>query len=410
MNKNLIAALVGIALAGVAQAQTNVTLYGIADGGLRWDRTDVGTLSSVAGGGAAGSRWGIRGSEDLGGGMKANFVFEQGIDISNNTVPQGDTGRTTPSSQLSSTGGRLFSRMATVGVSGNFGNLRFGRDYTPHYIAWAAADPFGTGMVGTINNIAVGNITRIDNGIYYDSPSNLLAGFKGSLAVRLGESTTDNGAAVPTASSLVTVPCTVGGVATTCRVTNVDANGVPAVTTIPAAADAGGNALSLAAGYTNGPVYAAYGYNYVRNSADTGRVQSHVVAGTFDTGFSSLKLHGLFWYTEDDTPATATFVPAESQAWAIGVSMPFAGFNLVANYGRLDDKSSNNFDARFLGIGGTYAFSRRTDLYASAARMSNRNGAQYLISDASNAGLLTSANVPGGYSPTSVQVGLRHRF
>lgn len=373
MNKNLIAALVGIALAGVAQAQTNVTLYGIADAGLRWDRTDVGTLSSVAGGGAAGSRWGIRGSEDLGSGMKANFVFEQGIDISNNTVAQGDTnnGLATPSTPIASTGGRVFSRMATVGISGNFGNLRFGRDYTPHYVAWAAADPFGTGMVGTTNNIAVGNVTRIDNGIYYDAPSNLLAGFKAGLAMRLGESTTDNNTV---------------------------------------ATDDGGRAYSLGVSYSNGPVYAAYGFNMFKNATDTGDTESHVVAGTFETGFASAKLHGLYWHTKNDAPATLTFVPADSQAWAIGVSMPFAGFNLLANYGRLDDKSSNNRDARFLGIGGTYAFSRRTDLYASAARMSNRDGAQYLISDASNAGLLTAANVPAGYSPTSVQIGLRHRF
>ena len=101
MNKNLIAALIGIAFAGVAQAQTasasnNVVLYGIVDGGLRWDRTNVGTLSSVSGGGASGSRFGVRGTEDLGRGLKANFVLEQGLDISDGTVPQGDATGLTP--------------------------------------------------------------------------------------------------------------------------------------------------------------------------------------------------------------------------------------------------------------------------------------------------------------------------
>jgi len=371
MNKNLIAALVGIAFAGVAQAQTNVTLYGLADGGLRWDRTQAGTLTSVSGGGAAGSRWGIRGSEDLGNGIKANFVFEQGVDLSNNTVSGGgDTSRDAATSPLGSSGGRMFSRMATVGLSGPFGNLRVGRDYSPHYVVWAAADPSGTGLVATTNNVARGNITRFDNGIYYDSPADLLAGFKGSLALRLGESTTDS----------------------------------------PVASDNAGNALSLGVSYTNGPIYAAYGFNHVRNAVGDGRTRSHVVAGTFSTGMAGAKLHGLYWRTDDNTPATINFVPAKARSWAVGASIPFAGFNLMANYGEIDDRSTNNADARFLGLAGTYAMSRRTDFYAAAARMNNRSNARYLITDASNTGLLAAVNVGAGYSPTSAQIGLRHRF
>jgi predicted porin len=94
----------------------------------------------------------------------------------------------------------------------------------------------------------------------------------------------------------------------------------------------------------------------------------------------------------------------------------------MADYGRLDDKTANNFDARFFALGGTYALSRRTDFYAVASRLANRGNAHYLIADASNTGLQTSSNaglpVPGffggnvnaGFSPSSFQVGMRHRF
>ncbi len=422
MNKKLIAALLGVAFAGVAQAQSsNVVLYGIVDGGIRWDRTNAGTLMSVDGGGASGSRLGVRGTEDLGAGLKANFVLEQGVDISDSTVPQGDTAGITPTSPRSSTGGRFFGRVATVGLSGNFGNLRLGRDYSPHYSIWSAADPFGAGTVGTTNNIAVGSVTRFDNGIFYDTPSTLFAGFKGSLALRLGEPTTNNSAAVPTGSTVVTTPCTVAGVVTTCRVTNVDpATGLPTVANIPAAADNGGNALSLGLSFANGPLYVGYGFNYIRNAADTGRTHSHTLAATFDFKFA--KAHGLYWRAKDNSPATATFTPADANSWALGVTVPFAGLNVMANYGRLDDRSANDFDARFWGLGATYAVSRRTDFYTAAGRMNNRGGAHYLISDASGAGLMTSSaastpvpavfagNVPAGYSPTSFQIGVRHRF
>ena len=419
MNKKLIAALIGLSFAGAAsaQAQSGVVLYGIVDGGLRWDRTNSGTLSSVVGGGASGSRLGVRGSEDLGGNLKANFVLEQGVDISDNSVPQGDVAGATSTAPRTSTGGRFFGRVATVGLSGNFGNLRLGRDYSPYYNAWSAADPFGAGTVGTVTNIAAGNITRFDNGIYYDLPSNLLAGFRGSLALRLGESSTSNGGPVA-------VP--VGTTATgTCTVTGVPAaTPVSCPTTAPGAvanADKNsGNAASLSLGYANGPIYAAYGFMNVKNvTGASGRVRSHTLAGSYD--FGVVKAHGLWWSSKDNFGAPA--LSSDTRSWALGLSGSAGGVNLMADYGRLDDRSANDFDARFFAVGATYALSRRTDFYAAASKMRNRNGAHYLISDASNSGLQTSVgataavpaalftgNVPAGFSPAALQVGVRHRF
>jgi len=429
MNKKLIVAVLGLAFAGVAQAQSQngVVLYGLVDGGLRFDRTNAGTLSSVAGGGASGSRLGVRGSEDLGNGMKANFVLEQGVDISDSSVPQGDVSLATASSSSTprtSTGGRFFGRVATVGLSGAFGNVRLGRDYTPFYNVWSAADPFSAGTVGTVQNISVGNVTRFDNGIYYDAPSELLGGFKAGLALRLGESSTNNSAALAAGGSTATVPCTVTGVpasvGASCTVPTVNGAGVGTPPNVVGASKFGGNAVSISLAYASGPVYVGYGHNHVRNSLDSGRTRSHTLAGTYDFGI--VKAHGLYWSTKDNSPASANLVPADANSWSIGLSAPVSGFNLMADYGRLDDKTANNFDARFFALGGTYALSRRTDFYAVASHLANRGNSHYLIADASNTGLQTSSNaglpVPGffggnvnaGFSPSSFQVGMRHRF
>src|ERR1700754_1902012 len=199
MKKLVMAAAVIGAFAGAAQAQTSVTLYGIADGDLRFDHTNIGTLKSIGSGGESGSRWGIRGTEDLGGGLKANFIFEQGFDLSDNSVPQGSIGGGASAGQggtstapHSSTGSRLFGRIATVGLSGGFGEFRFGRGYNPLFLVQATADPFGAGFVGQISNLYVNNSIRNDNAMYYDTPR--IAGFQASGVYQFGESSTDSAA------------------------------------------------------------------------------------------------------------------------------------------------------------------------------------------------------------------------
>ncbi|MFP5413339.1 MAG: porin, partial [Gammaproteobacteria bacterium] len=82
MKKSLLALAVLGAFAGAAAAQTNVTLYGIADAGIGWTDTDKANADGIArvvSGTQSTSRFGIRGSEDLGGGLKATFNIEAGV-------------------------------------------------------------------------------------------------------------------------------------------------------------------------------------------------------------------------------------------------------------------------------------------------------------------------------------------
>ena len=372
MKKQLIVASLGLMAATTAQAQTSVTLYGIADADVRFDHTNIGTLKSIGSGGESGNRWGLRGTEDLGNGLKAVFNFEQGFDLGDNSSSQGNITPTTPNSPVSSTGGRLFGRTATVGLSSaQFGDVRFGRAYTPYYVLWSAVDPGGAGFVAGAQNYLIGNTSRFDNAIYYDSPK--FYGLQLTGAFRLGESTTSNPASGSTKN--------------------------------------GGNAGNLSLTYAAGPILAGYSYLSTKNAIDNNTTRTQFAGGVYD--FKFLKLHALFSNTRNATTVRV-------RDYAVGITVPIQAFTVFGQVGRIDNRydgnnsTLKNDDATFFGVGATYAFSKRTDVYTSWAKDKNKNNATYVLSDASNAGLFTTAgataNVNPGFDPWSAQVGIRHRF
>ncbi|MBN3854741.1 MULTISPECIES: porin [unclassified Paraburkholderia] len=116
MKKSLLALAALGAFAGVAHAQSSVTLYGIIDEGFNINTNAGGKhLYNLSSGVLQGSRWGLRGAEDLGGGLKAIFVLESGFDVNNGKSGQG---------------GLLFGRQAYVGLnSAQFGSVTLGRQY-----------------------------------------------------------------------------------------------------------------------------------------------------------------------------------------------------------------------------------------------------------------------------------------
>jgi predicted porin len=117
-----------LACAGTAWAQSSVTLYGVLDTNIEYVNKMSPTAPGTPGfpgaaaskidmntGGLSGSRWGLRGDEDLGGGNKALFVLESGFGVNDGRLQQG---------------GRLFGRQAFVGLDTRFGKFTFGRQYT----------------------------------------------------------------------------------------------------------------------------------------------------------------------------------------------------------------------------------------------------------------------------------------
>ena len=168
MKKSLLALAVLGAFAGVASAQSSVTLYGTVDLNTRYVKADGQEKRlSLSQDGINSSQLGFRGVEDLGGGLKAGFNL-----ISSVGVDDGDIG-----------GGqsinKFWTRRATVSVFSNAGELRLGRDYTPTFWNQTIFDAFGTNGLGSSLNVRqVYGGTRQDNTIGYFLPSNL-GGFYG---------------------------------------------------------------------------------------------------------------------------------------------------------------------------------------------------------------------------------------
>ena len=114
MKKTLLAAALIAGFAGIAQAETSVTLYGIVDGGIGYQKTKndnfQNTRTGMIDGVQYGNRWGLRGTEDLGDGLRAVFTLESGFNLGSGTQAQG-----TKKGEYD----RLFGRQATLGLAGD---------------------------------------------------------------------------------------------------------------------------------------------------------------------------------------------------------------------------------------------------------------------------------------------------
>ncbi|AET94848.1 porin (plasmid) [Burkholderia sp. SFA1] len=173
MKKTLIVGAALATLAGAAQAQSNVTLYGLIDAGITYTNSQVtggaGGHSNwqMTSGGVQYSRWGLRGAEDLGGGLQAIFTLENGFNVNNG--------------QLSSAN-RIFNRLAYVGVSSrDFGALTLGRQTDGMVDFVGPLSLTGTQYGGThfAHPFDVDNLNdsfQINNSVKYQSPD--FAGFK----------------------------------------------------------------------------------------------------------------------------------------------------------------------------------------------------------------------------------------
>lgn len=167
-----LAALVSLA----AQAQSSLTVYGVADAGLLLERGgDGGNVQKIGNGQASSSRLGFKGKEDLGGGTMLTFILENGYSIDTGAAKQN---------------GALFGRQALLCLSGAAGSLSIGHQYTPFYKALNnVADPFQTGLAGNAQNVFDGT-TRVSNTVEYITPR--AAGFSADVQYGFGETAGDS--------------------------------------------------------------------------------------------------------------------------------------------------------------------------------------------------------------------------
>src|ERR1700749_4935945 len=169
MKKSLLALAVLTAVSGAAFAQSSVTLYGKVDLGLVLDSGNTnGKSIRLDSGVPGGSRIGFKGVEDLGGGMKAAFQLETGYCA--------DSAAGAPNFCTGSN--QFMGRQAHGDLTGAFGAISAGRQYSIGFNTLSTMHPFGTGFAGQINNIVDPSGIRLNNSVTYATPN--MGGLVGS--------------------------------------------------------------------------------------------------------------------------------------------------------------------------------------------------------------------------------------
>lgn len=347
---------------GAAQAQ-GVTLYGIVDVAVE-HITDVGPagngltrVPSLTG--SLPSRFGLRGAEDLGGGLRAVFTIENGFASDMGTPTQG---------------GRFFGRQAWVGLAGPWGQLTLGRNYTMLFWSLLEADIMGPALYSSGSLDAYVPNARIDNSVAYQGR---FGGFTLGATYSFGRDAVNAGP---------------GPAGTNCAGEN--ANDKKAC-----------REWSAMVKYDSPAFGAVAAIDEIRGGAGAfGGLTSSALTDTRVSVNGYVKLGGhklAVGLIRRDNEGSATS-PRSDLAW-VGGSFPFGAFTLDAQVFKLDFKDSAN-GALLPTVRGTYRFSRRTAVYASAGWIDNDGTSAFSVS-----GGAPSAPVAGG-SQTGLAVGMLHTF
>jgi predicted porin len=400
MKKSLIA-LAALAAAGVASAQSSVTLFGIVDATYNNTRADAATggnlkVSRLTNSGYNSSRLGFRGTEDLGGGMSAGFWLEAGLtnddgtgaasNVNNQRIPAfaAATGANAP--VRAGTQGLTFNRRSTVSLAGNWGEVRLGRDYVPAFWNHTVFDPFGTNGVGQVSNLSlslgttlgIATTVRASNSIGYFLPGNL-GGFYGQLMYAFGENTEPLAAAAVAAG--------------------IEKND--------------GRHVGARFGWASGPFNVAYGYGETKANGSLtlgaatlgipagftdGKYRNQNLAGQWDFGVAKLLAQ---WNEEK---VKTSIGDAKNRTYMIGTLVPVGAGEIRASYtwGKADD---DVMKGKQLAIGYVHNLSKRTAVYATYSALNNDGSVAAL--NYSMSGLVSTA--VGGDS-RGYDIGIRHSF
>ena len=371
MKKSLVALAI-LAAAGVASAQSSVTLFGVVDATYaHGSGQGIGSSSKsqITNSGYNSSRIGFRGTEDLGGGMSASFWLEAGVNNDDGTGAPTSVGNQSLGVFNSTTGanapvragtqGLTFNRRSTVSLASGLGELRLGRDYTPQFWNQTVFDPFGTNGVGTTQTLVSGlggpTAVRASNSVGYFLPGNL-GGFYGQFQYYLGENN-QNGAATED--------------------------------------DGRGAAVRL--GYANGPVNVAFATSRTdfAATATTGDIKSSNIGGSYNFGVASV----MALITRDKVEATPR--SAIGKGALIGTLIPLGAGQIRAAYSTYKTDAVGTPKSKKIALGYVHNLSKRTALYTTFARVTNSGGAASALN-----GSVTAPNARS----TGYDFGVRHSF
>ncbi|MDN7673116.1 porin [Burkholderia oklahomensis] len=372
--KSITAAALVVAHASLAHAQSSVTLYGAVDSGILWQSTSAASFSPTApntgavvrfkDGGVYSSLWGIKGSEDLGGGYRANFRLQGAFDSGAGKFGLGDT----PGAVAS------FNQIATVGVSGPFGTFNVGRQIVPMIYAMADTDVRAARFFGSIltawlglNTAAgwPGNSTNAPIGALYDSNALVY----------------QSPAVVGASLALEYAP---GGVPGGMQ------RGSRASVVLRYSADG----LNLAAVYYNG-----HDTNPAPGASATGLDNNRFVYVGAQYKLKDFAVSAS--YGNGKNPAHGDRANLDMFSFGVGYHVsPF--FRIASGVYYLKDKNRSANKSTSIVLGSDYDLSKHTTLYAQAGRVDNRGTMDQMLS--------YGQPVAPGLATTAAMIGMRHSF
>lgn len=329
MKKSMFA-LAGLALLSTGvMAQSSVTLFGIVDAAARQVKNgSAGSQKQLASGSNATSRWGMRGVEDLGGGLRAGFHLEAHLNVDTGTA---DTTK-------------FWNRRSTVSLLGGFGEVRMGRDYTATAYN-TFTDEFGIVGVGSRGIFSYGSgsnlgspattVLRADNSIGYFLPN--VGGVYGHVQVAAGEGVVGNKY--------------IGG----------------------------------RLGYSGGPINVGFAYGKTEIGGTTPDFKNYNLMFNYKFGFATV--HTL--YDVKDWNPRKTKDLSVGLGVPFGKGELRLGYTRAdRSGGAVGSGFANADDSTRLGIGYVYNLSRRTALYTTYGQVTNKGAARSSVLYAPPAGML----------------------
>lgn len=409
--------MVAVAAAFSAQAQSTVQIYGIVDAGItRVSGIDGGSRNQLVSGIMEGSRWGLKGQEDLGGGYRALFTMESRVELdtgeeSNRPVSGGQLPQRLNSpaalglpsalapvvaglgNQFGSTLGvnlsnNAFDRQAFVGLVTPVGAVIAGKQYTPAYEIFGGFDAMKTESAlsaGQVASIPSAFDIRANNALQYRIQ---MAGLSGSVMYAAGET---------------------------------------------AGSSSAGKLMGAMLNYKSTGYSFGAGYNTKNNELGQKSLTNAVIGATANLGKGTVSM--MMSSIKDDNPAGLSTISSLLQTPAfggldsatagavqsayvnafkqdarlvnIGYSHVFGNNTATVAFTKLDDRRMSNADVSSYGFALKHSLSKRTDLNFVMAKAANSSNSQVALGGAGYLGGVTRA---AGVDSTSIALGMRHRF
>jgi predicted porin len=355
--KNILGLLTLSAISGISFAQSNVTVFGRIDANVEYVNNSPvtggggGSAFKLNSGGLSGSRWGMEGTEELDGALKAFYRLEGGFNVDSGTLGQG---------------GRLFGRGAYVGLKGGFGELRVGRQYTTMF---DLMEPYSIDKYPNLYEPAVqwvGTSFREDNMVKYISRTGPITA---EAHYAFGEVAGSNSASA---------------------------------------------AYGAGIGYSNDPFSIGLVYDDVNSAPSAAGVvtRARKVSGAAAYNFGRIRLFGGYRWGKNDVAAAG--LPLRDNFYFAGINYqatPVLKLSAAYYYDQLNSTTPTASGAatanpQTVTVIGTYSLSKRTDLYVTAGYAKN----SALNFDSLDGSATGYALAPGSNSQTGVALGIRHYF